>query len=617
MRKTKILLSVFLLLVLPNFLYAQSPGEPVGNITFIEGVSDIVRNNQAPVVTVDKEPVYLNDQIRTKSYSKVAITFVDKSVLKLAPDSCVSIEEYIINAQKRREHSRIKLTRGRVEAVVSKTGTPDTFLIDTPNAQGAVKGSDIFVSYLGGKTGVFVLEGAISVFNSAVPGAKIKVTKDNCVVVPFSEAPGEIRPTRDAEIAYFKSGVEPAFIKKWIPSKGAAQMNGIIVSLTGSVRIYKKGADNWREPKINETISEGDKIQTEENSTIDIRMSNGNTIVLQPYTELSFTTLRYDSASGNYENTMAITKGRLSAVVERVKNQSSAFQVQTPTAVCGVRGTFMEVAVTPPPAVPPGASAPPPPATQVFFEGGSGYVTSTITNQTQEIGSGQNTIVDTLGNVSAPVETAPEQRSAMFQTWTSAQTMNNYSTADGATGVGSNTQQQSLPQPPAGAISPQLAGDAIAPLNEEIKNLITEVSNLELQGLTNEPVIQILYERNLTLDPEYPGTVGLTSGTAQIDILNNETWIAVVSGTWSGVENETVHGTFLHGSDLVSVSATGAPPMNGVEVQAWTGTISGSITSGNSPVSVEGNMVGTYSYTDATSGTFQGAGAGTTCPIPQ
>ncbi|MFA5363488.1 MAG: FecR domain-containing protein [Candidatus Omnitrophota bacterium] len=610
MRKIKMLVGVLLLLVSQAvpFARAEAPASAglVGNITFLEGVSDIERNGRAPEFIREKEPVYINDIIRTKNYSKAEITFLDKSVVKLAPDSCVAIEEYRLDDKNKREHSRIKLTRGRMEAIVSKTGTPDTFLVESPNARGAVKGSDIFFSYLGGKTGIFVLEGAISVFNPAQPGTKIKVTKDNCVVVPFNEAPGETRFIRDAEIDYFKNSVQPAFIKKWIPSKDATRMNGVIVSVTGNVRIYKKGADNWREPKTNDTVSEGDKVQTEENSTIEIRMSNGNTVVLQPYTELSFTTLRHDPASGSYENTLTIKAGRLSAVVTKTKDQL-AFQVQTPTAICGVRGTFMEVVVTPPAAQGAPASQPVQPVTQVFFEGGTGFVTSNLTNQTQEVGSGQNAVVDAIGNVSSPLETAPEQRSAMFQTWTSAQTMNNYSTADGATGMGSNTQQQPLPQAPVGSMQQM---ETVTSVNEEIQNVIDDTTVLNLDELTNTPVIQTIFSETLTITE---GSVGIDSGTLSVNAFDNNTWSMFTSGTWyDAPEYSGVIGVFQSGDDIVSF--VGDDPAGVDDSGHWVGTVSGVINKANQPIAIYGTASGTYSNPGGTTGTFEGTGSGTWSP---
>ncbi|MEI6631645.1 MAG: FecR family protein, partial [bacterium] len=283
--------SVSLIFALHNGLYAQIP-EAIGTITFMEGISDIVRNNQEPLFVNEHQPIYVNDRIRTKSYSKMEITFADKSVLRLAPGTCVSIEEYRLNDKKIRELAHISLTRGKIETIVSKTGAPDTFLIDTPNAKGAVKGSDIFISYLGGRTGVFAQEGAISVLNPSSPDMKTRVTKGNCVFIPFNEVPGEMRLVRDSEVTYFKRSVEPEFIKKWIPSKGSTQMNAVLVSISGDVRFYRKGASDWREAKMNETLSEGDKIQTGDDGMAQIRLSNGNSIMLQRNAELGFATLR-------------------------------------------------------------------------------------------------------------------------------------------------------------------------------------------------------------------------------------------------------------------------------------------------------------------------------------
>jgi hypothetical protein len=592
-RRIIIAVAIFFLSAWHNLLCAQ-PAEPIGTISFIEGICDIVHNGRASVLISEREPVYVNDRVRTKSYSKLEITFDDKSVLKLAPESCVVIEEYNLGEQKRREHSRIQLTRGKIEAIVSKTGAPDTFLIETPNAKGAVKGSDVFISYLGSRTGVFVQAGAISILNPSIPDVTAKVVKGNSVLVNFNEAPGEVRPIRDAELTYFKRSVEPAFIKKWIPTKGAAQMKGIIVSLTGTVRLYKKGARDWRKPKLNETVSEGDKLQTEEQATLKICLSNGNTITLQPFTEMVFDTLRYDSATGNYENTLAVTKGRLSAVVERTTKQLT-FQVKTPTSVCGVRGTFVEVVVTPP------AQAQAKAATQVFFEGGGGYVTSLITGLTQEIGAGQNAIVDNLGKISAPMVTPPEQRNLILQAWTFAQTMDNYSTAEGGAGTGSTAQQQTPPPPPPSPIQEMRGGgiEKLVSLANDIKKYTDIISTLTFEELN----LQVLYNQTIPFDS---GSSWINVANFDLTILQNGTWSGTTSGTWSGTIPEAWDAYFYDETtgDSLLLWVTSSD-------DAWSGTVSGSTGSLDPNVTFDGDISGTATETAPDEGTFQGTGSGT------
>ncbi|MCX5704092.1 MAG: hypothetical protein NT066_06360, partial [Candidatus Omnitrophica bacterium] len=309
--------------------------------------------------------------------------------------------------------------------------------------------------------------------------------------------------------------------------------------------------------------------------------------------------------------TLAITKGRLSAVVARV-NKQVTFQVQTPTSVCGVRGTFMEVVVNPPAAAqgaPVGEQAQP--ATQVFFEGGRGYVTSTLTGQTQEIGSGQNAIVDALGNVAAPEYTAPEQRSAMFQVWTSAQTMNSYSTAEGATGVGSNTQQEPLPQAPVGPI---LGGEDI------VKTFVDIPPDIGGDPGFKEPINLTIYDQTLPFYG-YVGHDAITGGSIAVSAFDKHTWSAITSGTFQNYPGpgSDIIITFRSGSDEMVVTVTGAPDYGGVEVCEWSGTVSGSIGSITPAVSISGDMSGTYTYTGVGegygAGTFEGSGSGTSYTV--
>ncbi len=617
MRKIIMAVTIFFLLAWHNLLYAQLP-EPIGTITFIEGICDIVRNNQESVLVSEKEPVYVNDRVRTKSYSKLEIIFADKSVLRLAPESCAIIAEYNLNGQKRREHSRIQLTRGKIEAVVSKTGAPDTFLIETPNAKGAVKGSDIFVSYLGGKTGVFVQAGSMSILNPSVPEAMTRVAQGNSVLVNLNEAPGEVMPIRDTELAYFKRSVEPAFIKKWIPTKGAAQMNGVIVSLTGTVRLYKKGAEDWKEPKLNQAVSEGDKLQTEEEARVQISLSNGNIIALQPYTEMIFDILRYDSASGSYENTLAVTRGRLSAVVERTTKQLT-FQVKTPTSVCGVRGTFMEVVVNPPTLQGAPAGEPAQPTTQAFFEGGSGFVTSTLTGQTQEIGAGQNAMVDNLGNVSEPIVTPPEQRNVILQTWTSAQTMGSYSAAEGGAGVGSSTEQQTLP-PQTDPIQEIGREEKLAPLANEIKDFLSIISTLTFDELVQQPltIYNEIFTGGASGSNPYPWSI--SSDNFHITAFDDHTWSTTVNGDWSGDVPNTFFTSFSKDSDYLYVSSMSGGEETWGPTGTWSGTgISGTLSTPERLISITGGtMSGTHTETtppstplELSEGTFEGTGSGT------
>jgi hypothetical protein len=331
-----------------------------------------------------------------------------------------------------------------------------------------------------------------------------------------------------------------------------------------------------------------------------------------------FDTLRYDSASGNYENTLAVTKGRLSAVVERTTKQLT-FQVKTPTSVCGVRGTFVEVAVTPPAqAATAGAQAQP--TTQVFFEGGSGYVTSVLTGQTQEIGAGQNATVDNLGNVSEAVVTPPEQRNVIMQNWTSAQTMGSYSTAEGGAGVGSTTQQQNLPPQ-----TPPIIGgvEKLAPLGDEVKDYLNTISTLTFDEYLPPSSAATIYDQifsgGASGSNPYPWSV-ISSDNFHLTAFDDHTWSATVNGNWSGDVPNTFSVSFSKDSDYLYVSSFSGGEETWGPTGTWNGTdISGTLYGPDPHISITGGtMSGTHTQTTPPGGppqddvgTFEGAGSGT------
>ena len=384
-----------LLSFLSCLLYAQTP-DNIGIVFYVEGVADISRAGEEKVLLKENDIVNLKDRIRTKSYSKVEVTFRDNSVVKIAPSSCIQIDEYSLDKNNKRESAKIMLSRGKLEAVVSKTSKPETFIINTPNAKGTVKGSDIFVFYQGGNTGVLVKEGLMAISSQSLPETKIDVSKGDTSLVSFNEAPQASRPYLDADMARHKKDVEPALTKKWVSFKGVTQMTAAITIVTGNVRIYKKGASDWRQIKLNEVVYEGDKLQTGETGWTEIRLSNGNSILLHNNTELVFAKLEYDPKTGEFNNSFESSAGKIKAVIAKL-GKNSTFEVKTPTAVCGARGTVMYLDIAKD-------------VTQAFYEGGAGFMTSTITNMTQNVDAGQNSASNAAGNISAPAFTPAEQK---------------------------------------------------------------------------------------------------------------------------------------------------------------------------------------------------------------
>ncbi|MFC1577338.1 FecR domain-containing protein, partial [Candidatus Omnitrophota bacterium] len=216
--------------------------------------------------------------------------------------------------------------------------------------------------------------------------------------------PSEARPYLDAELTNYEKDVEPEVAAKWALKKKTTKMSGRITTVRGSVRILKEGKADWRPANPDERLSQGDKIQTDEDGAVDILLDNGNMLFLQPNTELGFTTLRQDPATGEYENIFESNGGKIKAVIGKL-GKKSTFRIKSPTAICGVRGTVVYVNIQP------GGG------TTAYYEGGYGVVTSTLTGETENVGSGSNSSVDANGVVSAPAHTTTGERMALNQAW--------------------------------------------------------------------------------------------------------------------------------------------------------------------------------------------------------
>lgn len=168
MNRFGVAVALALLAVLCSFSPALA--EAVGKFTSVEGRADVLRPGEKRASPVSAgSQVSEGDIVRTKSASFAEITFNDGTVLKLTESTRLEIKEYLLSGNKR-QNGALKLLRGKVRATVSKGlgrvipiiySGPSTFRIETPTAVAGVKGTDFFVFYNMGSTGVFVLEGAV------------------------------------------------------------------------------------------------------------------------------------------------------------------------------------------------------------------------------------------------------------------------------------------------------------------------------------------------------------------------------------------------------------------------------------------------------------------------
>jgi hypothetical protein len=124
--------------------HAQST---VGTITQLQGVASVERNG-APTPAMLNEPVLLHDKIVTNPNASLTIGLVDNSFLQLASSSTLTMDEgVIVNGVG--APSKVGLLSGSLHSVIvgAMRGSSTTFEVNTPNAVGAVRGTDFWIHF--------------------------------------------------------------------------------------------------------------------------------------------------------------------------------------------------------------------------------------------------------------------------------------------------------------------------------------------------------------------------------------------------------------------------------------------------------------------------------------
>lgn len=209
--------AVFLLMIcsaFPKGAFAEgrAAASDVGYFSKLDGKADITRAGSSTAVPVHGgDKVFVGDVVRTKAGSKAELTFNDKTVVRLAPESRVKVDEYLFNPDGGRQKASLYLFRGKVRGVVSsfkKKVIPvslndSTFNIQTPTAIAGVRGTDLFVFYLRGTTGVVFSEGLGFVYNPRVPGQVVDIRAGQSTFILNPEAP-PLPPKRALNIEFLR-----------------------------------------------------------------------------------------------------------------------------------------------------------------------------------------------------------------------------------------------------------------------------------------------------------------------------------------------------------------------------------------------------------------------------
>ncbi|MBI5643741.1 MAG: FecR domain-containing protein [Deltaproteobacteria bacterium] len=193
-------------------LTALAADGEAGFFSKLDGKVDIQRaGSVAPAAVKTGDKVFIGDIIRTKAGSKAELTFKDNTIVKLAPETRIKVDEYLFNADGGRKKGSLYLFRGKVRGVVSnfkKNVIPvsmgeSTFDIKTPTAIAGVRGTDLFVFYLKGSTGVVFRDGYGFVYNPNAPDKVVDMRAGQATFVTDPASP-PLPPKRALNIEFIR-----------------------------------------------------------------------------------------------------------------------------------------------------------------------------------------------------------------------------------------------------------------------------------------------------------------------------------------------------------------------------------------------------------------------------
>jgi hypothetical protein len=191
------------------------------------------------------------------------------------------------------------------------------------------------------------------------------------------------------------------------PPAGMSPMKAVITHMSGQVTVQPNGATDAHPAKVGEALGGGDKVETLKDGVVEIALENDNVINLKPGSNLTLSTLTYNSNSGVYVNQFYSSLGKIRARVEKMGNKST-FEVTTPTAVAAVRGTVEFLSVT-------GSG------TKAAFFDGIGYVTNPVSGKSEAVGDGEEVNSDASGTLSEPTGASDQTFDETEKGWEAAE----------------------------------------------------------------------------------------------------------------------------------------------------------------------------------------------------
>lgn len=132
----------------------------------------------------------------------------------------------------------------------------------------------------------------------------------------------------------------------WLSGPSFAQRKPVpatIVFVKGKAEVQRAGERAWRPAELQMAVNPGDKLSTEAGAELEIRLDDGSVLKLKDKSLLELDAMEKQAKPLTTITSLKLGLGKLLGCVRKLSSRESKFEVTTPTAVAGVRGTVFAV----------------------------------------------------------------------------------------------------------------------------------------------------------------------------------------------------------------------------------------------------------------------------------
>lgn len=121
--------------------------------------------------------------------------------------------------------------------------------------------------------------------------------------------------------------------------------SGTILTRVGQATVTVPGAPASAPLAEQATLPAGSLLETGSDGWVTLELADGSVLRLAPSTQARLEQTRHFEGAGFFASTLSLIRGRIDALVTRVKGGEPRFEIKTPQAQLGVRGTSFRTTV--------------------------------------------------------------------------------------------------------------------------------------------------------------------------------------------------------------------------------------------------------------------------------